>query len=430
MAKNTTPEAADEQKVVTRYDRKMEERRKQKEKDKRQEKIIKITASVIGIVLVAAIVISVAASIIVKQTALRGTYVQIGDHKITGVEYDYNYNSTVNSYLSSYGYILSLYGLDTTTDFSEQEYADGVTYKDLFDEMTVTQIRQVKALIDDATQNNFTYDTTADYEQYISELEAAAAEEGVSVNEYYKLAFGDYATEGRIKSFVEESLIAGAYYQELLEKNAPSEDEIKAYYEENKLDYDKVDYRSYTFTAELDADASEDEVAEAMEQIKVDAEAMAAARKEGTDFNELCLTYASDETKANYEDADTDYSLSEGAYRAYITTIMAEWLYEDGRAEGDIAVLEDTDNNRYYVVEFINRYYDESDDENISNTIASTRVSEYVANLMEGYEIVDPKGNLNYLTNTAEENAADDENTSEAAEDAADADEEGSEVTQ
>ncbi len=83
MAKKTAPEAGSEQKVMTKYDLKMEKRRKQKEKDKRQEKITKIVFSVIGIALVAAIVISVALSIITKQTALKGTYIQVGDHNIT-----------------------------------------------------------------------------------------------------------------------------------------------------------------------------------------------------------------------------------------------------------------------------------------------------------------------------------------------------------
>lgn len=406
MAKNTAPEAAEEQKVVTKYDRKMEERRKQKEKDKRQERITKITASVIGIALVAAIVISIAVSVITKQTAIRGTYVQIGEHKITGVEYDYNYNSTVSSYLTSYGSILSLYGLDTTVDFDEQEYANGRTWKDMFDEMTVNQIKQMKALVDDAAKNGFTYDSKDEYEEFINTMETQASEQGISVSEYCKMNFGKYATIERIKPYIEESLLAGAYYQELMDQYAPSADEVKAYYEENKTDYDKVDYRSYVFTTGLDAEASEEEVAEAMGQIKADAEAMALARKEGADFNELCLTYAPEESKANYEDEETDYSLSEGRYRSYIADIMADWLFEEGRVTGDITVLEDTANNRYYVVEFINRYYDEADDANISNTMAGTKVSEYIANLTGGYEVVDPKGNLKYLT-LAESDTAD-----------------------
>ena len=41
MAKNTAPEGNNEQKVQTKYDRKMEARRAQKEKEKKQDKLTK-----------------------------------------------------------------------------------------------------------------------------------------------------------------------------------------------------------------------------------------------------------------------------------------------------------------------------------------------------------------------------------------------------
>ncbi len=99
-----------------------------------------------------------------------------------------------------------------------------------------------------------------------------------------------------------------------------------------------------------------------------------------------------------YEDGETDASLREGAYHSSIPSVMADWLYEDGRGEGDLAVLKDADSNQYYVVEFVKRYYDEADDGNISNTISSERVLEYIENIMESYTVTDQKGKLKYLT--------------------------------
>ncbi len=414
MAKKTAPEAGSEQKVMTKYDLKMEKRRKQKEKDKRQEKITKIVFSVIGIALVAAIVISVALSIITKQTALKGTYIQVGDHKITRLEYDYYFNSTVNAYLASMSAYMPVeyLGLDTTRDFAEQQYSEDLTWKDMFDQMTVEQIKQMKAMTDDAEKNGFTYDDTEDYANVIEQIETGAADQGVSVSEYYKIAFGNYATAKNIEPFAKDSLLANAYYQDLLEKNTPAEDEVKAYYEEHKVDYDKVDYRSYVFTTGLDAEASEEEVAEAIKKIKADAEEMADARRKGTDFNELCSKYASEEAKANYEDPENDFSLSEGRYRSSIPSLAAEWLYEDGRKSGDITVIEDADSNRYYVVEFINRYFDEEDNARISNVIASDIVAEYRNGLVENYQVIDTKGNLNYLTIPVEDISSDEDASS------------------
>lgn len=402
MANKTAPEAGNEQKVMTKYDRKMEERRIQKEKDKKEEKRMKIIASVVGIVLIAAIVISVARPIIAKQTALHGTYIQIGSHNISELEYDYYYNTQ----LQNNSYMLSYYGLDVNADLSTYMVSDNMSFKDMYDSMAVEQIQQVKAVADEAKKNGFSYDAETEYEAYMDDLKSFVEEQDFDINGYYKETYGPYATVSNIAPFEKEGMLASAYYQELLEKNKPSDEEVKTYYEEHKTNYDKVDYRSYTFTTDLEEDASEEEIAEAMEKIKADAEEMAKSRKEGTDFNELCLSYASEESKENYEDPENDYSLAEGRYRSSLTTVMAEWLYDDSRAEGDLEVLEDTNSNRYYVVEFIKRYYDEADNERISSTLSSEAVTRYVSGLEEeGYQVSDPKGNLKYLTITATDNS-------------------------
>ncbi|GFI15435.1 MAG: peptidyl-prolyl cis-trans isomerase [Lachnospiraceae bacterium] len=410
MAKKNTPEVKNEQKVVTKYDRKMEARKQQKIKDARQEKITKTLAAAVVILLAASIIISAGISIISKSSALKGTYIKIGDKELTKLEYDYFYNSAVNNYLAAYSSILPYMGLDTSTDFAKQQYTDQLTWKDMFDEMTVEQIKQTKAMADDAVKNGFEYDVVADYESFNTNLEASASSAGISVGAYYKQYFGKYATVSNMEPFIKENLLAGAYYEKLLTDNAPSQEEIKAYYEENKQSYDKVDYRSFTFTADLDAEADEDAVNKAMDELKAKAEAMMKARRDGEDFETLCLENASEDAKANYEDAENEYSLSEGRTYAGIPSVMAQWLYEDGRKEGDITVLADEAGHQYYVVEFISKYYDEADDANISSTMASQRVTEYAAALVENYEVTDVKGDLKYLTVPPVQETGEDDN--------------------
>ncbi|MCI8935709.1 MAG: peptidyl-prolyl cis-trans isomerase [Lachnospiraceae bacterium] len=411
MAKNNTPEVKTQQKVQTKYDRKMEARRQQKLKDERQAKLTKMIAAVVGIVIVAAIVFSIVSPIIKKNQTLSGTYVKVGEHELTKLEYDYYYETTVNNYLNSMSSILPYLGLDTSGDFSKQQYTETMTWKDLFDEMTVEQIKQTKALADDAAKSGFTYDTAEEYENFLAEFKAAADSAGTNVNEFYKMNFGTYATEKNVEAFVKEGMVANAYYDELLETNAPLEEEIKAYYEEHKRDYDKVDYRSFAFTSELSAEATEDETNAAMSELETKAQAMMEARQNGGDFEELCIENASEDTKASYEDAETEYSLSEGKYSTGIPTVVADWLYEDGRKEGDLTILKDEDNRQYYVVEFMNRYYDEADDANISSTMANQKVSEYISVLVESYQVTDVKGDLKYLTIVQEESSAEQADT-------------------
>ena len=193
-------------------------------------------------------------------------------------------------------------------------------------------------------------------------------------------------------------MLASAYYSHLLEENAATDEEVGAYYDEHKQDYDKVDYRSFIFTADLAEDADDAAIADAMKELEGKANAMMEARKAGEDFEALCTENASEDARANYEDTGSEYSLTEGRYFAGTSSVISGWLYEDGRKEGDITVLADENAHQYYVVEFVKRYFDETDNENIANTIASQRTSEYVTGLVEDCQVVDVKGELKYLT--------------------------------
>lgn len=399
MAKNNKPQANNNgQKVQTKYERKMEERKRQEEKDKRDAKILRIGAIAICVVIAAAIVGSIAASFVNKKTATKDAYVTIGGHEVTRFEFDYYYSLLKNNYVTNYSSILSYMGVDTTQDLDGQQFSEGMTYKDYFNQLTVEQLRQTKALADDAAANHFTYDDTEDYASILSGIEAGAEAAGISTNEYYKTMYGKYATESSIEPFIKEGLLAEKYYTYLIEQNTPKEQEIKDYYAENVQDYDRVDYHSFAIAADVEDDASEEDINKAMAEAKNKAEAMKKAREKGAGFKELCLENASEENKEVYENEETDASLREGAYYSSTPLAISDWLYEDGRSKGNIAVLEDETNNQYYVVEFVNRYYDEADDENISNTISSERASEYIENLMENYAVNDLNGELKYLT--------------------------------
>lgn len=429
MAKNNQPQTNSEQKVQTKYDRKMEERKKQEAKDKKDAKAMRIGAIVVSIAIIAAIAVSIALPIVNKQAAVKDTYVTVGNHEITQLEYDYFFNASVNNYVTMYSSFLGYMGLDPQRDLDTQQYSEEMTWKDFFDQMAVEQIKNIKALADDAAANNFAYDDTEDYKKVIDGIKTNAETAEVSVADYYKTTFGEYATEKNVESIMKEEMLASAYYESLLEKNAPTDQEVKDYYAEHVQDYDKVDYRSFVFTADTAEDASEEDTKKAMEDAKSKADAMVEARQGGADFKALCLENAAEEDKATYEDTETDASLKEGAYYVGIPAAISGWLYEDGRAEGDITVIEDAESSQYFVVEFINRYYDEADDENIASVIANERVTAYTEKLIETYAVTDNKGELKYLTidTSAEaetEAEVETESTEETAEDTVESTEE------
>ena len=444
-------------KVVTRYDRKMEKRKKEEEKERRSWKRFKIVSIVILAAVAVSIVFSIGTSFYNRYTVLNQTYFQVGDHDITRLEYNYYFNNVYSNYLSMYGSYVSMMGLDTTVDLDEQTYPgnENMTWKDYFDQSAVEQIQQIKAMADEARENGFEYDSSEDMASYETEIAAQAESASVSESEYYALMYGDYATPSRIETFVEENLLASAYYNHLVEENQPADDEITAYYEENKNSYDTVTYRSFYF--EVDTSAGEEtgseettavetttaaeettveettletaeettaaeeteatseetetetaseeetgmtdeEIAAAMDELKVQADEMAARLEAGEDFEDLCVEYASEDQKENYGGEEDGSLTEEGSYYG-APSVAADWLFDESRQEGDITVLESESLNRYYVVQFISRQNDEeTTNESIGNLLASQVVSEYVTEIAQEYTVTDVAGDLHYLT--------------------------------
>lgn len=372
------------EKQMTKYDRKMAQRREQEKKDKRQEKMMKIG----GIAVAAALVVLLAAAIAVplykKHEAVNGVYKTVGTHNVSQQEYDYYYYDILNSYksmLASFGGG----GVDFDGDLSRQQYSDTQSWKDFLDELTLEQLKRNKALNDKADAENFTYDETEEYTTLSENLKLAAENAGVSVEEYYPQAYGPYITAEAAEKYAKQSLRANAYYEELAHKNAPSEDEIQAIYEADKQSYDLVDYRSFTFTANLAEGASEEETQQAVQEIREKAEEMEKRLRAGEDFNTLCAEYAPQEQKENYEDSENDASLHSDTAYSGVPEALKDWMYDESRKEGDLTVVSSDTSQSYYVAEFIERKYDENTEQTISENISHERAEEIVTELVKNY---------------------------------------------
>lgn len=394
-------QGTNQQEYKTKYDRKMAERAMEKKKEERQLKIMKIVGVILCVAVVVAIVTPIITNAVKKQQALNGTYVKIGDHKLSELEYDYYYYSAVNSYIGTYGSFISYLGLDTSVDFDKQQYDETMTWKDYFDQMTVNeQIKPIFALLDEAQKNGFTYDATEDYDAYVASIQEAADNAGVSLSVYYKNYFGPYATTSNVEDFIKNGYVASAYYEQLVADNAPTEEEVKAHYEENRNAYDQVDYKSIAFeTPEFDEDATDDEKTKDLEDRQKQAE----------------------EALASIENGDTvdGFELTEGAKYSAVPSSAAAWLFDDARVEGDLQVFTDESTSNVYVVQFVKKFYDEANDETISSSLASQTVSAQLQEVADSYEVVDVRGDLKYLTipETTTEDTEDAAATDDAAED-------------
>ena len=365
VTENKEQKEQTEQKVMTKYDRKVQKRKEEKEKEKKEERI----STTVGIVFLVALVCLVASFPIRTYLATHETYVVINGEEVNKVEFDYVYNTTKNNYITQYGSYLSYFGLDTSKDLSTQMYSDTLTWQDYFEQNAVESLKQNKALMAEAKAAGFTYDTTDEYNTFKETIKTSAAAAGVSDKEYVRSIYGSYATMGRIEEYVKNDMVMNAYYQKLQEDNAPSDDEIQSYYEENKATYDSVDYRLTTIEADLPTEPTE--LADPVEETAADTTGTtdgttAADSTQDTAYqpSDAEIAKAMEDARVLADDAEQtvakDGEAHENEKKSSVNYMISDWLFDDARKAGDTTVITNDNSHCYYVVAFEKRYLDET----------------------------------------------------------------------
>ena len=365
VTENKEQKEQTEQKVMTKYDRKVQKRKEEKEKEKKEERI----STTVGIVFLVALVCLVASFPIRTYLATHETYVVINGEEVNKVEFDYVYNTSKNNYITQYGSYLSYFGLDTSKDLSTQMYSETLTWKDYFEQNAVESLKQNKALMAEAKAAGFTYDTTDEYNTFKETIKTSAAAAGVSDKEYVRSIYGSYATMGRIEEYVKNDMVMNAYYQKLQADNAPSDDEIQSYYEENKATYDSVDYRLTTIEADLPTEPTE--LADPVEETAADTTGSTdgtAATDSTQDIayqpSDAEIAKAMEDAKVLADDAEQtvakDGEAHENEKKSSVNYLISDWLFDDARKAGDTTVITNDNSHCYYVVAFEKRYLDET----------------------------------------------------------------------
>ena len=365
VTENKEQKKQTEQKVMTKYDRKVQKRKEEKEKEKKEERI----STAIGIVVLVALVCLVASFPIRTYLATHETYVVVNGEAVNKVEFDYQYNLTKNNYITQYGSYLTYFGLDTSKDLSTQMYSDTLTWQDYFEQNAVESLKQNKALMAEAKAAGFTYDTTDEYNTFKETIKTSAASAGISEKEYVRSIYGSYATMGRIEEYVKNDMVMNAYYQKLQEDNAPSDDEIQSYYEENKATYDSVDYRLTTIEADLPTEPTE--LADPVEETAADTTGTtdgtaATDSTQDTAYqpSDAEIAKAMEDAKVLADDAEQtvakDGEAHENEKKSSVNYLISDWLFDDARKAGDTTVITNDNSHCYYAVAFEKRYLDET----------------------------------------------------------------------
>jgi hypothetical protein len=319
----------------------------------------------------------VAAALLVYNSGIiqrHQTAVTIDGQKYTVPQTAYYYQNVCNSYGSMVGqeYLEAMKG---------QAYNGEQTWNDYFKEQAVENMKFVHAAKAAAVAASVTLEAEDEetVKSNVEGMKAAATTAGYSYGAYLKALYGPTMTASIFESCLRDQILASKYATQYSDETfVYSDDEIQAYYEEHKDNYDLIDgaYVTLDGTPEAKTDdegnaieATDEEKAAALEEAKEKAQAILDAYKANNN-----LDAAASANGATVSTSIPSASSTAGA-----------WFYDEARRSGDADVIADEDNSRYYVALFNSRERDETLDYNVRHILVTAENLE----LPEGQEASD-----------------------------------------
>ncbi len=174
----------------------------------------------------------------------------------------------------------------------------------------------------------------------------------------YNISFAEYMEEFEMMGpdltpeIVKETYyifqLATKYSQKLYDEFNVTVDEVDAYFEEHKDHYSLVDYNLLMITPDFDATSSDSEVKAAKEKADKEATDFINYVKSGKTFPEAYRLVYPKLSAKEYEEFEKTYLTKKAEcyyqnYKGeYVKSNVTEWLFADGRQNGEITKLVDS----------------------------------------------------------------------------------------
>ncbi len=370
---------------MTKYDRKMLARKENAKREKKKD-FANIAFAITLVVCIAAVLIIAP---ILKNRELYKEYFKINNESVSELEFNFHNTNLINNN-SQY---LQMFGMSSMEDLDTMVYdqESGLTWSQYFAERAAESIKENRALIADAKAKGVDLDIKADYKEHMDQVAAQAETAGMTTDAYLSALYG--ANEKQLKNIIKDNLMAVAYSQKLYDDNLATDEAVQAEYDENKNNYDSIDYRVLSFTPTILEGATEEETTAAKNDAKAKAQEMLDKVNAGEDFETLCATYAAEDERTLYADTETDRSLVTGETASYSYGPYSSWLFEEHTA-GDTTLYTDETTGVCYVLRFEKRYMGDNVLDVIKQDLTYNTVMEYVAEVSKDYTISDPDDNL------------------------------------
>ena len=352
--------------------------------EKAKEKKSKILYSTVGILFIAATVfLLVFNSGIVQRSK---TALTIDGEKYTAADMSFYFGNAYQGFLQSEsGSMAVSFGmLDPSKPLAAQAaFGDPEkTWADFFQEQAVNSAKFTHAAVKAAEAEGIAFDDD-DKELFSTNIQAmkdAAKEAGYSYKAYIGALFGPLVTPEIYEENLEKSILASKYSVSFSNTLDFSEDEILAYYEENKNALDFVDGAYVTINAAPAPKTDEEgNAVEITDEEK--AAALADAKKQA---EEILAEYKNGKSLKDIADKN-ELAYVENPEMKYYSGTQMDWLFDSARKPGDVEIVEDEAINNIYVVLFNGRQRNEALDYDVRHIL----VSEKNLELPEGEKATD-----------------------------------------
>ena len=300
--------------------------------------------------------------------ASHATAATVGSHKLTPAMVNYFYKNAYSTMQEQYGDFMS-YILDTNSPLDEQTYdaAAGEPWADFFTQQGLTTAAEVYTIADEAKANGYTLseEEQATIDSQLTSLALYAAYSNMNRNSYIAAVYGTGCNEKSFREYLEVTTLARSYAQSINSGLTYTDADLAAEYEANPNDYDAVTYRQFLVSDAMfqtDSTDTEDDDAEAEAETLSDEELTAlkealaskmAAETQGDEQAFIDQAYENCLESAKETYAEDSATLKENQLYSSLSTDVADWLFDAGRAEGDTTYI--ATDSVYYVLYFVSR---------------------------------------------------------------------------
>lgn len=327
-------------------------RQKDSSKQKKSIRGYNLAGRVIGIIVAIAIIFSLAVWLLFSTGLMQRwvTAVTIGDTKLSVADVNTVFGlQSINPQRWNLGNVFTDAGqelLETELSFSGEGLDN---YRDFVAKSAINEWKTAVAIYEEGQRNGFTMSeedqkrVEGSIEQFKISIEQEATKNNISVPVLMKSTYGPGSRLEELEKYLKMSFYVEAYLTDYSQSIKITDADIQEAYEENKDPYDMVAYREIEFVAEFPKQTDEKTQESIENHTKAQAEKMKQDLEAGEDFFAAAKNYISNaETKKRLETEPESFEHKFRGMSNITNSELKDWLFDDARKEGDIAVIEST----------------------------------------------------------------------------------------